>query len=342
MRSVTSIFILSVLAVSFSAAFAIGAPSRPRSDMNKVLNELLEKEGQPIETLTAEEARKQPTPTDAVQSILLREKIKPKSDLASVADTKVQGAEGMIPVRVYTPKGKQPLPVVVYFHGGGFVIATNDVYDATPRALAEQTGAIFISVEYRKAPEHKFPAAHDDAFAAYKWVLRNAASLGGDPKRIAVAGESAGGNLAINVAIRARDEKVQAPAYQVLVYPVASNNMNSPSYEENAGAQPLNKPMMEWFVKQYLHSPAEAADPRINLLAANLKELPSATVITADIDPLRSEGKELADRLKAAGVKVEYKNYKGVTHEFFGMAAVVGEAKSAQKLAAKNLKKALW
>lgn len=332
---------IAIGAIVLGGTMSFAKQANTDADMKNVLNELAAKGGKPIETLTAQEARKQPTPADAVATIMKNQKKDSPSKLSEVKDIQVQGAAGMIAARVYIPAGKTPLPMVVYYHGGGFVIATNDVYDATPRSLAEQTKAIFISIEYRKGPESKFPAAHDDAFAAYKWVLANAAALGGDPKHVAVAGESAGGNLALNVAIRARDEKIQMPTHELLIYPVASTNMNSESYQKNADAKPLNKAMMAWFMKNYTNSPAEAEDPRLNLVAANLKGLPAATVITAEIDPLRSEGKLLAEKLKEAGVKVEYKDYSGVTHEFFGMAAVVKDAKEAQQFAARELTKSL-
>ncbi|MBC7386872.1 MAG: alpha/beta hydrolase [Cryobacterium sp.] len=316
------------------------AAPKPNSEMKAVLDQLQSKGGKPIESLTAAEARNQPTPTDAVKSLLEAKKkdVNPEP-VAEVRDIQIDGAAGKISARLYKPEGKGALPVVVYFHGGGFVIATNDVYDATPRALANLTHSIFLSVEYRKAPESKFPAAHEDAFAAYQWVLKNAASFGGDPMKVAVAGESAGANLALNTAIKARDMKVQLPVHELLVYPVASSDMNSKSYEENSNAKPLNRPMMSWFVKNYLNNPGEAKDPRIDLVHANLKGLAPATVITAEIDPLRSDGKELSEKLKAAGVKVHYEDYKGVTHEFFGMAAVLKEAKKAQTVAADDLKK---
>ena len=258
---------------------------------------------------------------------------------AKVEDKNIAGAAGEISARFYTPDGKLPMPVVVYFHGGGWVIADKNVYDGSARAIAIQSKAIVVSVDYREAPESKFPAAHDDAFAAYEWVLKNAASFGGDPKKIAVAGESAGGNLAINVAISARDKGIQAPTHVLAVYPVASSAMNTPSYIANKDAKPLNAPMMSWFMKNYLNNPGEAKDPRINLVAANLKGLPETTIITAQIDPLMSEGKELVDRMIAAGTKVNYKNYEGVTHEFFGMAPIVGDAKDAQKWGTGELKK---
>ena len=200
--------------------------------------------------------------------------------------------------------------------------------------------AVVVSCHYRQAPEHKFPAAHDDAFAQYQWVRGNTGVFSSNGAQIAVAGESAGANLAINVAIAARDAGIDAPAHMALVYPVAGNDMNTPSYRQNADAKPLNKAMMEWFVKQTFTSVSETADPRINLVAAELKNLPSATIVLAEIDPLRSEGEALAKKLKEAGSEVDYKIYDGVTHEFFGMGAVVGDAKSAEKMMAGGLKKA--
>ena len=222
------------------------------------------------------------------------------------------------------------------------MIAPIDTYDASARAMAEQVGAVLVALEYRKGPEHKFPAAHDDAFAAYQWVLKNAASIKGDPARVALVGESAGGNLACNVAIMARDRKLTMPKAQVLVYPVAGADMNTPSYQKNAAAKPLDKPMMAWFAKNYFRTPADGQDPRISLYAkANLKGLPPTTIITAELDPLMSDGQRLADKLKAAGVSVKMQNYDGVTHEFFGMGAVLPEARQAQGLAADQLKSAL-
>ncbi|RYF62064.1 MAG: steryl acetyl hydrolase, partial [Cytophagaceae bacterium] len=163
----------------------------------------------------------------------------------------------------------------------------------------------------------------------------------GDPKRVALVGESAGGNLAANVSIMAREKKLALPKHQVLVYPIANNDMNSASYSKYASAKPLDKPMMGYFITQTLPSQAQSRDPRISLVNANLQGLPSTTLIAAELDPLQSEGKLLTDKLKAAGVSVTYKLYTGVTHEFFGMATVLPEAKEAQGLAAAELKKAL-
>ncbi|MFA6237868.1 MAG: alpha/beta hydrolase [Bacteriovorax sp.] len=315
----------------------------PNEEMNKILKELDKKGGKPIEGLSVDEARLQPTPMDAVRTVMANSKDANTDllELSEVKDITVDGAAGLISARLYRPytKIKGPLPVVVYYHGGGFVIADNDVYDATPRSLANKTKVIFISIEYRRAPEAKFPAAHDDAYAAYKWVVNNVASLGGDPKKVAVAGESAGGNLALNVAIRARDEKFQLPTHELLIYPMAGTDMNTASYRKYSDAKPLNKPMMNWFLDNYLNTPAEKSDPRINLIAANFQGLKPATIITAQVDPLRSEGEELAKKMKKQGVAVRYKNYEGVTHEFFGMAPVLRDARSAQSMASNRLKK---
>jgi acetyl esterase len=259
--------------------------------------------------------------------------------VGKVVNRMIPGPGGQIPVRIYTPKGTGPFPVVVYYHGGGWVIANLDTYDASARAMTNMANAIVVSSHYRQGPEHKFPAAHEDAFAAYRWVLKNARSLQGDPSKVAVMGESAGGNLAAGVSMMARDSNVQLPVYQVLVYPIAGYDLNTPSYQENADAKPLNKPMMQWFFEKYLRSPADGKSPLIDLVNAELQGFPPATVITAQIDPLRSEGQQLADRLKSAGTEVDYRNYDGVAHEFFGMGAVVDEAKQAEQLAADGLKK---
>jgi acetyl esterase len=312
-----------------------------KPQMQAVIEKLESYGDKPIAQLTAAEARKNHTPTDAVMDVMKDNNIpKPIFNVDTIGkDIAVAG--GNIHIRIYTPKsGNGPFPVIVYYHGGGFVIANLDVYDATPNVLADQTGAIVISVAYRLAPEHKFPTAHMDAFAAYKWAIANAASIKGDPKKIAVAGESAGGNLAINMAIMARDKGIQMPVHVLAVYPIAGADMNTPSYIKNADAKPLNKAMMAWFTKNYVNNMAEAKDPRLNLVGANLKGLPPTTIITDEIDPLQSEGMMLADKLKAAGVTVDSKNYDGVTHEFFGMGALVPEAKAAEMYAVDGLKKA--
>jgi len=312
-----------------------------RPEMAAVIEKLSSYGDKPIETLTPAQARKNHTPTDAVMDLMKENHISTPVSTVDTTGKDIPVAGGKIHLRIYTPKnGTSPFPAIVYYHGGGFVIANLDVYDASARGMAMQTGAVVISVAYRLAPEYKFPTAHKDAFSAYEWVVKNATALHADPKKIAVMGESAGGNLAANVSIMALKSKTALPVCQILVYPVAGSNMSTPSYLKNAAAKPLNKPMMMWFVKNYLNSMDEAIDPRINLVGANLKGLEPTTIITAEIDPLQSEGKTLAGELKGAGVQVDSKNYDGVTHEFFGMATVVPEAKAAQAYAVDQLKKA--
>jgi acetyl esterase/lipase len=311
-------------------------------DEMAVVIEKLESYGdKPTETLTAQEARRQHTPTDAVMDVIKEHNIQLSPSLVDTMGKDISVRNGTIHARIYTPKsGNGPFSLIVYYHGGGWVIADQNVYDASAKSLAEQTGSVVVSVHYRQGPEFKFPTAHNDAFAAYEWVIKNAVNLKGDPKQIAVAGESAGGNLACNVSIMARDKRIMMPVHQLLVYPVASNDMNSESYIKYAMAKPLNKPMMEWFARNYLGDMKKASDPRISLVNANLKGLPPTTIIAAEIDPLATEGKMLSDKLSEAGVDVEYKLFGGVTHEFFGMGAVVPDAKDAMTFASNNLKKA--
>ncbi len=322
------------------AASAPATPAAPNDQMQAVLTQLAALHPKPITELSAPEARKQPSPADAVKALLQKQgKSTAPQPVGRVVNRTITGRGGAIPVRIYTPKGQGPFPVVLYIHGGGWVIANLDTYDASARAITNLANAVVVSTHYRQAPEHKFPAAHQDAFAAYKWTLANAKSLQGDPARVAVVGESAGGNLAAAVAIMARDSGAQAPVHQVLVYPIAGYDLNTPSYQENADAKPLNKPMMAWFFEKYLNSPADGRNPLIDLVHADLKGLPPATIINAQIDPLRSDGEQLAKALKAAGVETEQKTYDGVTHEFFGMGNVVDEAKDAEQMAADGLKR---
>jgi len=255
-------------------------------------------------------------------------------------DRTIPGPAGQLPVRIYTPANASgALPVVVYYHGGGWVIASKEVYDGGARALSKMANAVVVSVDYRLAPEHKFPAQHDDALATYEWALKNAGSIGGDPKKVALAGESAGGNLAVATAFQARDKGLQMPVAILSVYPIAQPDTTTASYVTYANAKPLNRAMMGWFAKQTVRTPADLQDPRINLLKANLKGLPRVTIVNAEIDPLRDDGAMLERALKDAGVDVDRKLYDGMTHEFFGMGMVVDKAKDAEQYVADALKK---
>jgi acetyl esterase len=320
------------------------AAVRADADMKAVLDAHAALQPKAIEKITPAEARMQPTPADAVNAVLKAKGMStdPEQLVPGVmaTETMVDGAAGKLPATVYTPDGAGPFPVVVYFHGGGWVIADRKVYDGGARGIAKQANAVVISVDYRQAPENKFPAAWDDALAAYKWALANAASVKGNPKRVALAGESAGGNLAVATAIAARDAGIQLPAHVLAVYPVAQTSVNTESYIENALAKPLNRAMVQWFVGHLTTSKDQLKDPRLSLIDAKLEGLPPVTIINARIDPLRSDGAKLEDALKKANVPVERKEMEGVTHEFFGMAAVVQKAKEAQAYAGQRLQQA--
>ena len=312
-----------------------------KPEMQAVIEKLTSYGDKPLESLNEVDARKNHTPTDAVMALVEANRIAIPQTQVDTTGKDIDVAGGKIHLRIYTPKsGEGAFPVIVYYHGGGFVIANLDVYNASAQALAEQVNAVVVSVAYRLAPENKFPTAHNDAFTAYEWVVKNAVNLKGDPAKIAVVGESAGGNLAVNVSITARDKHIMVPVHEVLIYPIAQANMNTESYKMYENAKPLNKAMMGWFMEKYLTTMIEAQNPKISLVNAKLNGLPPTTIITAEIDPLHDDGAMLANKFAAEGVKVNSRNYEGVTHEFFGMAAVVPEAKAAQAYAADQLKAA--
>ncbi|MDM9644813.1 alpha/beta hydrolase [Rhizobium sp. S163] len=307
--------------------------------MQAVLDKLQALDVKPFSTLTVPQARTQASAADAARAVQWDKRISSNPEAqVTTKDIAIPSKSGALAARIYKPGGDGPFPVVVYYHGGGWVVADINVYDSAPRALALGAHAIVVSVEYRHAPEHKFPAAHEDAWTAYKWVVENIHSLNGNADKIAVAGESAGGNLAANVALMAKEMKAKQPVRQLLVYPVAGNDMNTDSYKENADAKPLGKADMEWFVKNTFSSMDQTSDKRLNLVGRDdLAGVAPATVITAQFDPLRSEGQAYADKLKAAGVEVDAKTFDGVTHEFFGMAKVVPQAKQAMDMAIADL-----
>lgn len=317
-------------AFSLLATVAMADQAKPDPQMQPVLDVLDALQAKPFHTLSVPDARTQASPADAARTVQRDQKVSPYPE-AKVAtkDFAIPTAGGALPARAYIPEGEGPFPVVLYFHGGGWVVADLNTYDATPRTLALGSKALVISVDYHHAPESKFPAQHDDAWAAYSWLVENVHTLNGDANRVAVAGESAGGNLAANVALMAKEKKTTMPVYQLLVYPIAGNDTNTPSYQENANALPLGKADMEWFISNVFTSKDQTSDPRINLVGrTDLKGLPPATVVPAQIDPLRSEGQTYAEKLREAGVKVNLISVDGVTHEFFGMAKVVDKAKT--------------
>ena len=315
-------------------------PPVAASDMQAVLDQLPRLGAKPIETLTPVKARIQPSAADAAHAAMRAKGMSVAPDPAVTTQDLPYGSDPMQYARIYKPATATgaPMPVIVYYHGGGWVIADVNTYDATPRLLSKQLNAIVVSVEYRHAPEFKFPAQHDDAFAAYRWVLDNAASWGGDPSKLALAGESAGGNLAVATAIYARDNRLTKPVHVLSVYPIANSSMDLQSRRDSANAKPLNAAMLPWFGYYYSAQMADMQDPRLNLVGANLRDLPPTTIVNAQIDPLRSDGETLAAAMRAAGDRVEQRTFPGVTHEFFGMGQVVRGAYDANMYAIGRLK----
>jgi len=252
----------------------------------------------------------------------------PPQAVAKVEDHLIPspGGELGLGVRVYTPAGEHqsPLPLLVYFHGSGWTIANIDVADTPCRAIANAASAIVVSVEYRLGPEHKFPAALDDSYLATSWVAEHAAELGGDPERIVVIGDSAGGNLAAAVALMAHHRSTPKISQQILLYPATHCNFDTASYRENADGYMLTLGSCRWFWSNYLNSDDDARNPYASpLLADDLSGLPPALVVTCEFDPLRDEGEAYAERLRAAGVPVKLSRYDGMIHGFLWMGGVV-------------------
>ena len=317
------------------------------AQMQALLDQLAKFNAPSIETLSPANARNVPSVKNAVEemaadSALIRSKnlLMPSlpEPVSQINHVLIPSENGEILARIFTPEGDGPFPVIVYFHGGGWVIANLDVYEPSCRRLCNAAESIVVSVAYRQAPEYKFPAAVDDAYNALQWILENASSLNGDPLRVAVAGESAGANLATVSCLRAKDEESLLPVAQLLIYPVTDSQMNSPSYLEQSDAKPLNAAMMQWFWGHYLNHSSEGEHAYASpLRAPDLTGLPRAIVITAELDPLRDEGEAYAQRLADAGVMVHTRRYAGVSHEFFGLAGAVSKAKDAVDFAVDNL-----
>jgi len=262
--------------------------------------------------------------------------------LNSVIDRTISGPGSAIPIRVYRASDASNLPVLVYFHGGGWVIGNLDSHDDICRNICRQTGYVVVAVDYRLAPEHKFPAAVEDAWAATQWVAENAVELGVDGRRLAVGGDSAGGNLAAVVCQLAQAQAGLAIKYQLLIYPVTDATLSFPSMTEFATGYRLTKAAMQWFVDLYANDGSDAHDARMSpLWAVDLAGLPPALIITAGFDPLRDEGKAYADKLQKAGVEVDYCCYDGMVHGFMGMAGVLDKAQQAQQYASEKLAQAL-
>jgi acetyl esterase len=265
-------------------------------------------------------------------------------EVASVENRTIPGPAGAIPIRIYRPRGAGagPLPVLVFFHGGGWVIGNLDTVDVPVRALANRSGCLVVSVDYRLAPEAKFPAAADDCYVATRWVADNAGALGADANRLAVSGDSAGGNLTAVVTLRARDLGGPAIAFQIPIYPVTDRDFTTASYIENADDYGLTRDAMIWFWDHYIPSTEDGRHPyAAPLRAADLSGLPPAFIITAEYDVLRDEGEAYAARLREAGVEVDLKRYDGMIHGFFSMGGVLDRGNDVIDEIARALRAAL-
>jgi acetyl esterase len=261
--------------------------------------------------------------------------------IARFEDRTLPGPDGDVPVRVFVPEAAGPLPILVHYHGGGWVIGSIDGSDNLCRALANLTPCIVVSVDYRLAPEAQFPAGLEDCYAATRWVAEHGVELGGDPTRLAIGGDSAGGNLAAAVALLARERGGPKISFQVLIYPVTDANFETGSYREMAEGYGLTRDNMQYFWELYLADEADAANSLTSVLRADLAGLPPALVITAEFDPLRDEGDAYAAKLKAAGVPVEHVAYPGQIHGFFNVGTMMQTGDKAVEAAARSLAAAL-
>ena len=288
----------------------------------------------PIEAMTPTQARAQ------MEATAMSRRAEPLP-VARVEERVISGPGGPLGLRLYWPNGAPgsatgAVPGIAYYHGGGHVIGSLDTHDLIARNLCAGAAALVVSVDYRMGPEHKFPAAVDDSFAALQWLHRNAASLGADPERLGVHGDSAGANLAAVVALLARDAGGPKLRLQSLVYPVADYTMSTPSYQKFAeGYGLLTRAAMVWFQGHYLRSPEDAQDWRASpIKAPSLNGVAPAIIVTAECDVLHDDGEGYAEALRRAGVAVEYREYPGMIHAFFGMVPAVDDAMNAQRAVA--------
>ena len=338
-KSVRYVLRTLILAALLST-LALAAPPKADADMQRLLDVWTSLGGRPVETMSPDQARSQPLLTNAVP-ILLKKLGKPTGPqtVAKMQTRFIKGEKGDLPAVVYTPAGQGPFPVLVYFHGGNWVLGGIGDYDASARALANAAGCVVVSVGYRQAPENPYPAAVNDAYAAFNDIRVNAAEYGGDKRRVAVGGESSGANLAAVVCLMAMANRTAMPVHQLLICPVVDTSFDSPSYRHNASAKPYSAASMRWFFSNYLSKKNQARSPYVDILAKSALDLPPATVIVAELDPLASEGQAYHKHLLGSAVDSQLGLYKGVTADFFGTGAVVATAKKAVTFAAKRLSK---
>lgn len=296
-------------------------PLDPQAE--KLLRALKEMGRQPMETMTPAEAR--------VAARAFKDLGGEPESVASVDHRFIPGPTADLPVRIYTPTdhGDAPLPALIYFHGSGWVILNIEICDSFSRALANRSGCLVVAVNYQKAPEHKFPVPFEDCYAATRWVFDNSRSLGIDPARIGIIGDSAGGNLAAAVTLRARDEDGPRLAYQVLVYPAVQYGWDTPSAVANAEGYLLQRATMQYYWTHYVNDPRDADNPYCSpLKAPDHSRLPPALIVSAEYDPLCDDGRNYAAKLNAAGVPVTFRLYQGMIHGFLWMSGVMDQSRA--------------
>lgn len=305
-----------------------GEPGKLHPQAEAFLNKLKGEGGPPLETMAPDEARK--------ASQVFRLLAGKKDTLAHVTNVAIETQHASVPIRIYTPEGSGPFPVLIYFHGGGWVICDLDSHDQACRALAYHTPCMVIAVDYRLAPEHPFPAAVEDAYDVLLWVDQHADDFNINRKFIAIGGDSAGGNLSAVTTIAARDRNGPSIAWQMLIYPVTDlSRFDTPSYQDYAENYFLTTSLMEWFRNHYIPNEQDRLTTEASpLLAANLADLPPAWVLTAEFDPLRDEGEAYAKRLHEAGVPVTCIRYNQMFHPFWSLAGMIDTAYDAQQEAA--------
>lgn len=333
-------------------------PYEPSAGMSAVLAEHQTMRAKPLAGLSAEEARRVPTLVDADRAIYNVHGLPaPITDVPDVRDVVASGADVPLPARLYRPSSSKDLPAIVFFPGGTWVTGSYDAADATARELAARTGWVVVAIQTRLAPEAPFPAAHDDAFAAYQWARAQMRGWGADPTRVALAGEGTGANLALSTAMLARDRGVPVPDHLLLITPRVGTSLEGASMAVNARSRPLTRRTVHWSLDEYAQGRAERRDPRLDLgVRSDWAGLPPATVVLAEIDPLRSEGEAMAERLLAAGpvplggpgvgtaapVQTEARLFQGTAHGFFALGDTVPEAAMAEDYAAMRLKAAFY
>ena len=283
------------------------------------------------------------SPAEARRQMLdLAPPVDPLLSVKRVVDRSIPGPEGEIPLRLYYPAGDPPFATLVYFHGGGWVIGDLDTHHGFCHALAKTSGCLIVAVDYRLAPEHRYPAAVEDAYAATNWVAQNSDAIQADPIRLAVGGDSAGGHLAAVVALMARDRRGPRIDLQILIYPITDCSFNTPSYIENKEGYMLTRDLMKWFWNHFIEDENQANDPYVSPLRAdNLSDLPPALIVTAEYDPLRDEGEAYGKKLQEAGANVTLSRYPGMIHAFIRMTALVDKANEALDEVAGKLREVL-